>query len=69
MGNIMVGKGEINELLHILINEPDTLAKIKFDSWETVAKTVNRLTDLVEREIKNDQLPEEWMVIGGKTSF
>ena len=69
MGNIMVGKGEINELLHILINEPDTLAKIKLDSWETVAKTVSQLTDIVESEIQNKKLPEKWLVQGGKVVF
>jgi hypothetical protein len=69
MGNIMVGKGEINELLHILINEPDTLAKIKFNSWEIVAKTVSQLTDIVENEIQNKELPEKWLVLGGKVVF
>lgn len=69
MGNIMVGKGEINELLYIIINEPETIAKIQLDSWETVAKSVSQLTDIVESEINDKQLPEEWMVLGGKTVF
>jgi hypothetical protein len=69
MVNKFIGSGNIERLLNWIITNRDSFAKIQYENWTRIQKTVTELTNIIENELKDWHGEKNYLVKGGKILY
>lgn len=65
----MIGTKNVKPLVERIISDWDNFAKIKFESWKLLYRTVSELTTIVKDEVTDWHGEQDFLVQGGEILF